>query len=168
MNTYFANGNSTSYPRVASFSERWCIRLGSLDTRGGSGAQPSLGKIASLFAPSLLACCRFLGHLFRIFCVIPGPIFGPFFGPEMRPGFGHFNCKRISGLKSGPNFGSHFGYHFWGPKSATFFASWRLSWTKFWSLGLALGFSLICNGQRWQDPMLRMPMLLLCWFRGMS
>ena len=99
----------------------------------GSGAQPSVDKIASLFAPSLLACCRVSVHFFALFCAILGPIFGSFLVPKMRPRFCHFNCKCINGLKSGPNFGSNFGYHFWAPKSVTFLLPGGCPGQNFWS-----------------------------------
>ena len=138
----------------------------------GSGAQPSVDKIASLFAPSLLACCRVSVHFFALFCAILGPIFGSFLVPKMRPRFCYFNCKCINGLKSGPNFGSNFGYHFWAPKSATFLLPCGCPGQNFGPifgcLGLAVSLLLICKRQRWQDPMLRIPLLLLCRFRGLS
>ena len=116
LNSYFTMDNSTSYQQVASFSERRCIGLGSLDTRRDLEPSRLWTKLLRFL---LQACLRVVARFyvfFRSFCVIPGPILGPFFGPQIRPRFGSFNCKRISGPKSGPNFGPHFGYRFWAPK----------------------------------------------------
>ena len=81
LNSYFTMDNSTSYQQVASFSERLGIGLGSLDIRRGSGAQPPLNKIASLFAPSLRARRRVFLRVFSHFLRDSGSHFGSFFWP---------------------------------------------------------------------------------------
>jgi len=132
LNTYFTNGNSTSYQWAASFRERWGIGPGSLDT--GEDLEPSLlqAKVPRFLLQVCLCVVAFLAHFFAFFVRFQVQFLVPFLAPKLGPRFGHFNRKCINWSKSGPSFGSHFGSHFWAPKSANFWLPGGFSWPKIW------------------------------------